>query len=172
MGSGEGGGHHARPPRPMNAIFFGLRTGCPWKARSATGLGASSVAYRCLAGVEQSFSVRGLLVPPDEQPAEAVHPAVCTLHHPAPRAERALKGPDLRRRGRDANGEACQRQKVRRAPTTASHHATVGTPPARATGAPAQRNFRPSPAASPASGGSRAPAAPPRDRAHRTGPSL
>jgi hypothetical protein len=49
--------------------------------------------------------------------------------------------------------------------------ATAGTPPVPATGARARQSSRSSPPPSPASGGNRARAGPPRDRAGRTGPS-
>ena len=57
--------------RAMDAIFFRLRTGCQWKALSATGLCSSSSAQRrfqewCAAGVFLELWRRGLAVQPTE----------------------------------------------------------------------------------------------------------
>ena len=42
------GGHNPRVPdrKAMDAIFFVLRTGCPWNALNATGICSSSSAHR------------------------------------------------------------------------------------------------------------------------------
>ena len=62
------GCHNPRVPdrAAMDAIFFVLRTGCPWNALNATGICSSSSAHRrflewTAAGVFQEFWRQGLL---------------------------------------------------------------------------------------------------------------